>query len=81
MHPKDADRLANSVDPVQTAPRPRPICPKTQDHYGRQYLGSIIIMNHYPERCVIFRSILLWMDTKLDGWMDFQKYSFTYKVN
>ena len=44
MGPKDADGLANSVDPDQTAPPlgsdlglhclPRPICPKTLDHYG-----------------------------------------------
>ena len=44
MCPKDADGMANSVDPEQTAPlgavwsvstlllRPRPICPKTWDH-------------------------------------------------
>ena len=35
LRPKDADRMANSVDPDQTAPDlglhslPRPICPKT----------------------------------------------------
>ena len=35
MHPKDADSIANSEDPDQTAPDlglhylPRPICPKT----------------------------------------------------
>ena len=37
MSQKDADRMANFVDPDQTAPLhclPRPICPKTQDHYG-----------------------------------------------
>ena len=40
--PKDADRTANSVEPDQTAPRsdlglhclPRPVCPKTYNHYG-----------------------------------------------
>ena len=42
MHSKDADGIANSVDPDQTAPQsdlglhrlPRPICLKTSDHYG-----------------------------------------------
>ena len=48
MHPKDAEGIANSADPDQTAPLgavleeqsdlgphclPRPICPKTLDHY------------------------------------------------
>ena len=37
---KDADRMANSVDPDQTAPDlgphclPRPVCPKIYIHYG-----------------------------------------------
>ena len=49
MHPKDADIIAKSEDPDQTAPLgaieeqsdlglhylPRPICPKTLDRYGR----------------------------------------------
>ena len=41
LHPEDADNIANSVDPDQTAPhlglhcRPRRICPKTWDHYGK----------------------------------------------
>ena len=39
MSPNDADGMANSVDPDQTAPLglhclPRHICPKTLDHYG-----------------------------------------------
>ena len=40
MSPNDADRMANSVDPDQTAPDlglqclPRHICLKTYDHYG-----------------------------------------------
>ena len=43
MHPKDAEGVANSVDPDQTAPKeqslglhclPRPVCLKTSDHYG-----------------------------------------------
>ena len=45
MHPKDADRIANSVDPDQTASLeeqyghglhclPRPVCPKTMGHYS-----------------------------------------------
>ena len=44
MGPNDADGMANSVDPDQTALEeqsdlglhclPRPICPKTLDHYG-----------------------------------------------
>ena len=42
MDPKDVDRMANSVDPDQTAPQsdlglhclPRSVCPKTHDHYG-----------------------------------------------
>ena len=34
---KDANGIANSEDPDQTAPLhclPRPICPETLDHYG-----------------------------------------------
>ena len=46
MSPKDADGMANSVDPDQTAPEqsdldlhslPRPISPKTKDHYGMAF--------------------------------------------
>ena len=43
MHPKDADRMANSVDPDQTKQSdlglhclPRPDCPKTWEHYSKQ---------------------------------------------
>ena len=40
MHPKDADSIANSEDPEQSDLGlhclPRPICPKTKDHYGTQ---------------------------------------------
>ena len=45
MSPKDADRMANSVDPDQTGPLeqsdqglhclPRTNCPKTYDHCGK----------------------------------------------
>ena len=41
MHPKDAAGIANSVDPDQEQSDlglhclPRPICPKTYDHYGK----------------------------------------------
>ena len=40
MRPKDADRIANSVDPDQTAPLglhclPRPVHPKTKYHYRK----------------------------------------------
>ena len=60
FHPKDADGIANSEDPDQTAPRirllleqsdlglhclPRPICPKTLDHYDRHYLKGNISVN------------------------------------
>ena len=39
MHPKDEDSIANSEDPDQQSDQglhclPRPICPKTLDHYG-----------------------------------------------
>ena len=43
MCPKNADRMANYVDPDQTASEqpdldlyclPRPVCPKSRDHYG-----------------------------------------------
>ena len=38
MSPKDADKMANSVDPEQSDLGlhclPRAICPKTWDHYG-----------------------------------------------
>ena len=51
MHPKDAAGIANSVDPDQTAPveavwsgsalLPRPVCPKTLEHYGKALLRYI----------------------------------------
>ena len=38
MHPKNADGIANSVDPDKTDLGlhclPSPFCPKTQNHYG-----------------------------------------------
>ena len=44
MHPKDANRMANCVDPdplllqeqydLGLHSLPRPVCPKTWDHYG-----------------------------------------------
>ena len=47
----NADRMANSVDPDQTAPLeavwsgssglPRPVCPRTSDYYGT-------VWHHYP---------------------------------
>ena len=53
MHPNGEDRMANSVDPDQTVEEqsdlglhclPRPIRPKTYDHYGIHfheiYLGT-----------------------------------------
>ena len=46
MHPNGEDRMANSVDPDQEQSDlglhclPRPICPKTYDHYG-SYLSFI----------------------------------------
>ena len=52
MHPKDAEGIANSVDPDQTAPLgadlglhclPRPVCPKTLDHYGKQRTTKALI--------------------------------------
>ena len=33
MQPKNADRMANSVDPDRTA-LSGPVCPKTSGHYG-----------------------------------------------
>ena len=54
MHPKDADRMADSVDPDQTAPRhsdlglyclPRPAYPKTEDQYGSKYRYYTIYRN------------------------------------
>ena len=40
MHPKDAEGIANSVDPDQEQSDlgllclPRPVCPKTEENYG-----------------------------------------------
>ena len=56
--PNDADGMANSVDPDQTAPQsdlglhclPRHICLKTSDHYGTSIklkLGQRIFLINY----------------------------------
>ena len=41
MHPNDAEGIANSVDPEQSILGlhclPRPVCPKTSEHYGVIY--------------------------------------------
>ena len=52
MHPKDANSIANSEDPDQTAPQsdlglqylPRPICPKTYDHYGISNIFTVLYL-------------------------------------
>ena len=40
MHPKDAEGIANSVDPEQPDlglhSLPRTVCPKTKEHYGNK---------------------------------------------
>ena len=58
MHFKDADRMANSVDPGQTAPSlglhclPRPVCLKSKDHYDPNLSYIIFIpLNLYP--CIL----------------------------
>ena len=40
MHLKDADCLAKSVDPDQTAPLDL-ICPKTLAHYGKNFYVTV----------------------------------------
>ena len=54
MHPKDADGLANSVDPEEQSDLglyclPRPICPKTLDHYGRNKVFFLRNNNPYSD--------------------------------
>ena len=56
MRPKDADGMANSGDPEQTAPLEqsdlglhclsRPICPKNYDVYGIQQLWSLYFLDN-----------------------------------
>ena len=56
MHPKDADRMANSVDPDQTAPKelsdlgqhclPRPACPNPNDHYDKNQRIMWLLIIH-----------------------------------
>ena len=58
MRPKNADRMANSVDADQTAPDLglhclfRSVCPKTYDHYGKYHtyvdLGYPVIVGIVP---------------------------------
>ena len=60
MHPKDADKMANSVDLDQTAPLEqsdlglhclaRPAHLKTYDHYGKLW------SKHYIERSILFNT-------------------------
>ena len=57
MCPKDAEGIANSVDPDQTAPEeqsdlglhylPRSTCPKTYDHYGIVNLYFSLMQRFY----------------------------------
>ena len=51
MRPNGADRMANRVDPDQTAPSesdldlhclPKPDCPKTQNHYSNWLLNIAV---------------------------------------
>ena len=68
MHPKDAEGMANSVDPDQTAPKeqsdpgldrlPRPVCPKTWDQYSN--LNSHIIKF---EQCGFYHRVMCPKDT------------------
>ena len=50
MYPKDTDRMANSVDPDQTAPDlglhcfPRPVCPKIEDQYSTHHVGRLALL-------------------------------------
>ena len=52
MYPKDADGLANSVDPVQEQSDldlhclSKPNCPKTLDHYSINGLKNASRANH-----------------------------------
>ena len=45
MSPKDADGMANSLDPDQTAPliRVYTVCPGLFDHYGTSCPAKLII--------------------------------------
>ena len=76
MHPKDAEGIANSVDPDQTAPDlslhclPRPVCPKTLENYGMSHdmltgrgssIGSVFAWHASgPEFDPHVRHILSW---------------------
>ena len=67
--PNDANRMANSVDPDQTAPLglhclPRHICPKTLDHYGIPFMvfmpyvfNAFFLLWH--EKIIVMTLILL----------------------
>ena len=68
ISPKDADRMANSADPDQTAPEqsdlglhclPRPVYPKTWDHYGRCYPSTVSILESQSSGLTT-QSTILW---------------------
>ena len=49
IHPKDAEGIANSVDPDQSDLGlhclPRPVCPKTLKHYGILRSKTVIMID------------------------------------
>ena len=49
----DADGIANNVDPDQSDLGlhclPRPVCPKTQDHFSRIFSGAVVTLNALNE--------------------------------
>ena len=52
--PKEADRIANSVDPDQTAPLhclPRRLCLKIQDHYDKKNIGRKLLETGMGKQC------------------------------
>ena len=65
--PKDADGMANSVDPDQTAQSdlglhclPRPVCPKTKDHFCTDFLSNI---NKHKANTLLFLCVLIFIIT------------------
>ena len=55
MHPKDADGMANSVEPDQTAPlhcMPRLMCPCTKNFYGMQRRWNKVLTSCIKENAV-----------------------------
>ena len=81
MHPKDADGMANSVDPDQTAPSggavwsgstclPWSVCPETYVHYNMSRLTTKPTKwSVHPAKTPISLGIRpIWSESKLSAW-------------